>query len=316
VPPRRRRRKVYVPPAMLLNLQVLDLLEISGSQMRAARSLSMHQTTVSRSYRELAEQFRLVPAPRPRKVCRWGLSSSLRHLRLACRAHRLEDGRLRVATDALHQSLLSGIPGVLEVPPCFHGADDWALLVGEGVIDGAIVSSLCHPRSLAAGRLPQWEGVRVMLLGALELQLVCQQQWDGAWDETVLIPAAEMMPLLHQQLEGCVGALEHPSRAWQDPLIWLDQLRLRPIATPVCPALAPARWCQEQGLVAVANQPTITERLWLLLPDDVELPRAAWASLRLIRRRVRRAAALGELGLLGVGESEGQATDGGGDLAA
>ena len=72
---------------MLLNLQVLDLLEISGSQMRAARSLSMHQTTVSRSYRELAEQFRLVPATRPRKVCRWGLSSSLRFLRLACRAH-------------------------------------------------------------------------------------------------------------------------------------------------------------------------------------------------------------------------------------
>ena len=78
---------------MLLNLQVLDLLEISGSQMRAARSLSMHQTTVSRSYRELAEQFRQVPPPRPRKVCRWGLSSSLRFLRLACRAHRLEQGK-------------------------------------------------------------------------------------------------------------------------------------------------------------------------------------------------------------------------------
>ena len=43
---------------MLLNLHVLDLMEVSGSQMRAARSLSMHQTTVSRSYWELAEQFR------------------------------------------------------------------------------------------------------------------------------------------------------------------------------------------------------------------------------------------------------------------
>jgi hypothetical protein len=33
---------------MLLNLHVLDLMEVSGSQMRAAYSLSMHQTTVSR----------------------------------------------------------------------------------------------------------------------------------------------------------------------------------------------------------------------------------------------------------------------------
>ena len=83
---------------MLLNLQVLDLMEISGSQIRAAESLAMHQSTVSRSYRELAEQFHLQPARKPHKVCRWGASSSLRLLRLACRAHRLEDGRLRLAS--------------------------------------------------------------------------------------------------------------------------------------------------------------------------------------------------------------------------
>ncbi len=67
---------------MLLNLHVLDLMEVSGSQMRAASALSMHQTTVSRSYWELAEQFRLQPARVPRKLCRWGGSSSLRFLRL------------------------------------------------------------------------------------------------------------------------------------------------------------------------------------------------------------------------------------------
>lgn len=115
--------------------------------------------------------------------CRWGLSRSLRFLRLACRAHRLEDGRLRLATDALHQSLLTGVPGVLEVPPCFHGADDWAVLVTEGVIDGAIVSSLCHHQSFRAGRLPQWEGVRAVPLATLELQLVCHQRWQGALDK-------------------------------------------------------------------------------------------------------------------------------------
>ncbi|MEB3185452.1 MAG: hypothetical protein VKM97_06165, partial [Cyanobacteriota bacterium] len=131
-----RRRKAYSPPAMLLNLQVLDLLEISGNQIRAARFLSMHQTTVSRSYRDLIRQFRIQLQPPPRQVCRWGTSTSLRLLRLASRAHRLEDGRLRLASDALHHALLQGMAGVLEVPPCFHHADDWAALVSQGVIDG------------------------------------------------------------------------------------------------------------------------------------------------------------------------------------
>jgi hypothetical protein len=291
---------------MLLNLQVLDLLEISGSQIRAAESLAMHQSTVSRSYRELAEQFHLQPARKPHKVCRWGVSSSLRLLRLACRAHRLEDGRLRLASDALHQSLLERVPGVLQVPPCFHSAADWAALVRQGVIDGAIVSSLCHSQPLPAGRLPSWEGVRVVPLGALELQLVCHANWAGEWDETVLLPSAEVMPLLHQQLEpGVCGLLERSSRAWQEAPIWLEQLQLRPVALPVCPALAPRQWWQERGLMAVAEQPTMRERLWLLLPDDLELPHAAQATLRLIRRRVNRAAARGDEALLEAGRAAG-----------
>ena len=61
---------------------MLDLLEISGSQIRAAHCLTMHQTTVSRSYRDLAQQFHLQPRSQPRQACRWGTSTSLRHLRL------------------------------------------------------------------------------------------------------------------------------------------------------------------------------------------------------------------------------------------
>jgi len=137
-----RRRKAYVPAAMLLNLQVLDLLEISGSQLRAARSLAMHQTTVSRSYWDLAEQFRLQPGRGPRKVCRWGTSTSM-----------------RLATDALHQSLLDGLVGVLQVPPYFHPAADWATLVAQGVIgrgDRLVPlprpAPACEPLAAMAGR--------------------------------------------------------------------------------------------------------------------------------------------------------------------
>ncbi|MFM7550946.1 MAG: hypothetical protein ACKO8I_19200 [Cyanobacteriota bacterium] len=306
VPPARRRRKAYRPPEMLVNLHVLDLMEVSGSQMRAARSLSMHQTTVSRSYWDLAEQFRLQPERGPRKVCRWGLSTSLRFLRLASRAHRLEDGRLRLATDALHQSLLDGLPGVLQVPPCFHPAGDWATLVAQGVIDGAIVSSICHDQTLASGKLPRWPGVKVLPLGTLPLQLVAAQRWADVWAEQVLVPAAQVMPLLHEQLEPCFEELERASRAWQDPQDWLEQLHQRPVAAPVCPAMAPKDWWREQGLVPVAQQLSLQEQLWLLLPEDLQAPAAGKATLRVIQRRAFRAVGRGEEALLEAMEMVGE----------
>ena len=74
----------------------------------------------------------------------------------------------------------------------------------------------------------------------------------------------------------------------------MEQLQLRPVSLPVCPALAPRQWWQEQGLMAVAEQPTMRERLWLLLADDLELPQPAQVTLRLIRRLVNRAAARGD----------------------
>ena len=306
VPRGGRRRKAYRPPDMLLNLHVLDLMEVSGSQMRAASALSMHQTTVSRSYWDLAEQFRLQPERGPRKVCRWGLSTSLRFLRLASRAHRLEDGRLRLATDALHQVLLDGLPGVLQVPPCFHPAGDWATLVAQGVIDGAIVSSLCHDQQLASGELPRWPGVKVQPLGTLPLQLVVHQRWADVWEEHVALPAAQVIPLLHRQLEPCIENLERASRAWQDPQAWLEQLHLRPVAVPISPALAPRSWWQEQGLVPVAQQLSLQEQLWLLLPEDLQAPAEGEATLRVIQRRAFRAVARGDGALLEAMEMVGE----------
>ena len=64
------------------------------------------------------------------------------------------DGQLRVATDPLHQSLLSAMATVQTVPPRFRLSNDWAKLVEQAVIDGAIVSSWCHPRAVIAERQP------------------------------------------------------------------------------------------------------------------------------------------------------------------
>ena len=59
LPSRRRPGPVYAPSQPLEHLHVLDLLELTGSQTKAARALAMHQSTVCRSAALMGEQFRL-----------------------------------------------------------------------------------------------------------------------------------------------------------------------------------------------------------------------------------------------------------------
>jgi hypothetical protein len=62
--------------------------------------------------------------------------------------------------------------------------------------------------------------------------------------------------------------------------------------------MAPKGWWREQGVAPVAHQLKLQEQLWLLLPEDLEPPRAARATLRAIQGRAFRAVARGEGGLL------------------
>ena len=48
------------------------------------------------------------------------------------------DGQLRIATDPLHQTLRSAMATVQTVPPRFRLSNDWAKLVEQAVIDGAL----------------------------------------------------------------------------------------------------------------------------------------------------------------------------------
>jgi hypothetical protein len=75
---------IDAPPVPLEPLHGLDLLELTGSQIKAARALALHQSTVCRSAALMGEQFRLQPR-RGASVCRYGSNESLRLLRLAYR---------------------------------------------------------------------------------------------------------------------------------------------------------------------------------------------------------------------------------------
>ena len=70
-------------------------------------------------------------------------------------------------------------------------------------------------------------------------------------------------------------------------------------ATPST-SLGPRSWWQEQGPVPVADWLFLQEQLWLLLPQELQAPAAAKATLRVIQRRALRAAARGAGALLGL----------------
>lgn len=291
-PPASRRSasvRPYQPPDPLLDLHVLDLLELSGSQLRAAEALMLHQSTVSRSLQRLTRQLRLERRHGTRST-RFISNTCLQHLRLAYRAHRLMEQHLRVATDALHQPLLPGLRGLLVVPPRFRSTGDWAELVLQGLLDGAIVSSIAQERSplLETDTPPLPDGLAALPLGALRLQLVTQTAEADMVPERVLLPRRSVAPLLHQRVrELGLMVLSQPEAA-QEPLAWLRRLRERRVALPLCPDLVGASWLAGMRLRPLEGE-LLRERLWLLLPAD-GLPESAL--VRSLVRRLRRRLAL------------------------
>lgn len=278
--------RTYLPPALLEDVHILDVLELSGSQHAAANFLALHQSTVSRSLRRLQLELEIEPGRRS-GACRHGRNACLDMLRLACRAHRLMKGFLRIGADSLHQTLLSGQHSLQLAPARFHKAEHWAQLVRHGLLDGAIVSSWSMEKALPPGHLPSWSDVKVQPLGTLPLWLMARS--DSV--KGILVPNRGATPLLHQTLESNGHSLVSQPRAAQEPAAWLKRMRDRELALLLCPGLVGKAWLSEQALSILPEFPTLQEMLWLLLPPDLELPASAGRSLRVIRRRVRRAAA-------------------------
>ena len=246
----------------------------------------------------MGEQFRLQPR-RGASVCRYGNNESLRLLRLAYRAHRLMGGQLRIATDPLHQALLAGLVSVQEVPPRIRPSQEWAQLLSQALIDGAIVSSWCHPRVLAGERLPSWSGLITVPLGTLPLQLVSHPPAtaEPTSRRKVLLPRLNVTPLLHEALAWHGFQVEQQPISSQDVPCWLKRMHDRQLAMPLCPGLVDPGWIEAQGLVPHPEQPHLIEQLWLLLPQGlVGSSREARHLIRTLRQRVEKAGEASQAG--------------------
>ena len=277
----RRAPNTYAPPTPLEDLHILDYLELAGSQYKAAKALEMHQTTVCRSLQLMQRQFALINAPGS-PICRHGHNLCLHHLRLAYREHRLMAEQMRIGSDVLHHALLLTMAGVLEVPPRFRSAEHWVELLRHGLLDGAILSSFSLAKPLHASQDPAWEGITVLPLGSISLQLVAQ----AGHKRSVLLPRKAAMPLLHQVVEGQGYTVEQQPAACQEPAAWLKRARDRRLAMPVCSELLGQRWLRSNRLELLAEQPPLSEQLWLLLPQRDAESRAARLCLRRLRLQV------------------------------
>jgi hypothetical protein len=169
--------------------------------------------------------------------------------------------------------------GIQQVPPRFRSAEHWVELVHHGLLDGAIVSSFCLNKPLRAGLVPAWDGMAVVPLGALALQLVAQ----AVDTRRVLLPRKGAMPLLHQAIEAHGLAVDQQPIACQEPDAWLKRAGDRKLAMPVCSELLGRHWLTTNQLQPMRDQPPLIEQLWLLLPQRVISSRAARQSLRRLR---------------------------------
>jgi hypothetical protein len=278
------RANAYAPPTPLEDLHILDYLELAGSQAKAGAALAMHQSTVCRSLQLMQQQFRLVPE-QGSPVCRHGHNRCLFHLRLAYREHRLMEGLLRIGSDGLHQVLLQPLAGIQQVPPRCRSAEHWAQLVRHGLLDGALVSSFSLAKLLLTGQEPHWDGLAALPLGQLELQLVA----GDPQTRRLLLPRKGATPLLHQTMAWHGFGVEQQPAACQEPAAWVKRARDRKLAMPICPPLLGPSWLESNGLVPLAEQPSLLEQLWLLLPQGAVNCRAARQCLRLLRGQVDKA---------------------------
>jgi hypothetical protein len=283
----RRAAGSYGLPTPLEDLHILDLLELAGSQYKAGAALAVHQSTVSRSLRLMQQQFRLVSGEGS-ATCRYGHNTCLQYLRLAYREHRLMEGLLRIGTDPLHQGFLDGMAILQQVPAQFRSSEHWAELVRLGLLDGAIVSSFSLVRSFPGDGRPTWDGLAVLPLGQLGLQLVA----TAPETQGVLLPRKLATPLLHQTLLRQGWEVMQQPIACQEPAAWLKRARDRQLAIPICSELVGTSWLAANNLEALTDQPQLDEQLWLLLPEPAVNTRAARLALCFLRQQVAKTAGM------------------------
>ena len=129
----------YAVPPFLRDLALLDMVEITGSTVAAARLLNVSQPTVSRRLRMICNDLQITGSLRERPGQRLEPNPCLRLLRRGICHHRWDAACLRFGMDpTLPRPTGDRVQWValrVEQP------SDWASLMQAEVIDGALVTA-------------------------------------------------------------------------------------------------------------------------------------------------------------------------------
>jgi hypothetical protein len=252
----------YRLPALLQDIRLLDLLEISGTSLEASRVCGLSQPTVSRRTRVLAEDFNLQMNRRRQLGCRYGTSTAMQLLRLGCRAHRLSAGVARLSADVILQPLLAGCSWLLPAPPRFRPVESWLELVRQGVLDGALVSGL----EFQGAGPPQASELELLPLGAVLLNLAVsgRHHCPAGSQPEVLVPNRAAAAALERELQQRGFSLKTAGNTCHTPAQWLARLQQAGLAMPF-PQVEPGDWWQE--LTQLPLPEPILVPLWLVLPQ-------------------------------------------------
>ena len=208
----------------------------------------------------------------------------MRLLRLGCRAHRLGAGVARIGADLMHWHLLDGCDWLLPVPVQFRPPCEWAELVRQGVLDGALVSGL----ELNANREVDVTGLRLMELGSIALALASHNVAAlrrPTQPHSVLVPHRGLAPGLHRTLLNRGLRLRSVGNSCITPEHWLHRLADGASALPLDPACCgPDAWAE--GLVSIPLVSELHCPVWLLLPKGDGLPAVLARTLDQLQKQV------------------------------
>ncbi len=267
----------YRTPRVLRPIELLDLLELSGTTTAVAEALCVSQPTVSRRISHLVQDLGLrARTGLPKQALRFGDSSCLQHLRRACQAHRLEAGAWRIGSSPWQQSLLQPLQPWIEVPGRFRHPEAWRSLVASHALDGAVVSGLdlqlAMPEQPISGEHPvAWGNCLLVPISRSPLGLLTPPsaaESPERWGR-VAVPAQPLAPgldsLVRQQQWQCLHAVAscHEPRAWG---AWLRQNGRPAVASP---AWAARLQSQLSGWHWQPWPQAASEQLWLLLLRSV-----------------------------------------------
>ena len=276
----------YRSPQLLADIDLLDLLELAGSTVRAAPLLKLSQPTVSRRRRRLVEELGLAAS----SSLTQGDGACLRLLRRAAQCHRLDAGVWRLGGDGWCLDPAMDPATLLAVPQRFAPLSHWQGLVEAHVLDGAVIDG--HGlRLVAAGVEPStegsisWLGCLAVPLAEVPMTLLARRDPTAStasplepWQE-VQMPALSSCSALAMEVRQRQLLPVHHDRAGSDPRPWLDLLLPAGALT-----LATPLWQRQlqrssmEPLQAIALPRPLHTDLWLLVH------RRAWERQPVLRQ--------------------------------